>query len=224
MEAEIGEHIAASAVHFLLGFSSAVVAGFPFGVLLFLGRLKPLVWLFDFLRAIPAIALFPVFIYALGIGTAAKAAIIFWTSFPVFALGVYSAISAVDSDVTDAAQIDGLAYAPAVFIVSIPAAWDEIIIAARAAVGSAMISIVAAEMLGSSAGLGFFIMSSSQVFNFRAVTLGIITLGLVGLALNILLSKGKEYEKVFRFVRGFVLPDVMYCAETDREYTCYPLR
>lgn len=187
-------HVFASLEHILTGYFISLLLGFVTGIYFFTGAGKIIITVFDWLRSIPAIALFPVFIYTVGNGWEAKSLIIFWTSFPVFSLGVYSALHGVDRDVREAALLDGCTILQALYRIAIPASFPAIIIAARSAFGSALIGTTAAEMLGSSKGLGYFIMASSQTFKFADMFYGIFLLGMIGVILNYTYTK--LYERM----------------------------
>ena len=101
------QHIAASLIRTLIGFSLAVVVGIPFGVLV--GRVKLLEaafapW-FAFLRPIPAIAFVPLVILWFGIGEFSKISVIFLSSFLYITVSTIAGVKSVPVQVLRAGGI-----------------------------------------------------------------------------------------------------------------------
>ena len=93
----IYDHIAASLIRTLIGFSAAVIVGIPFGLLV--GRVKFLEaafmpW-FAFLRPIPAIAFVPLVILWFGIGEFSKISVIFFSSFLYITVSTIAGVKSV---------------------------------------------------------------------------------------------------------------------------------
>jgi NitT/TauT family transport system permease protein len=154
------EQIAASMLRTLAGFLAAALLGIPLGLVM--GMSKTARWLLSpllaLVRPIPAIAFIPLFIIWFGIGEFSKVLVIFLSSF------LYITVT------TEAA------------VYSIPIGWQRVALALSWAL------VVAAELIGAQRGLGFMIMDASVFFRVEDVYVGIICIGVIGLALNGLLS------------------------------------
>jgi NitT/TauT family transport system permease protein len=170
----------------LLGFLAACVVGILIGVLTARVRVMELVLapVVDFLRPVPALALFPMFIVLLGVGLRVRVMVTFWTAWPAVALNTFQALRQVDRDVVGAARIDGAGEINLLFKVLFPAGAQTLMTGIRLAMGGAWISVVAAEMLGASAGLGFYVLMRSNGFDFPAMYCGVICIALIGLGFN----------------------------------------
>jgi NitT/TauT family transport system permease protein len=72
--------------------------------------------------------------------------------------------------------------------VIVPAAMPAIMTALRAASSISWTLVVASELLGAQAGLGFIILDSAQYFNVPATFIGIVLIGVIGLIWELLLS------------------------------------
>ncbi|ALS24335.1 MULTISPECIES: ABC transporter permease [Paenibacillus] len=183
-------HVFASLQRSLSGLLLAIVAGTLLG--LFLGWFKrfeaivdPLLQLF---RQISAFALFPVFILFLGIGETSKTAIILWASFWPILLNTVSGVKYVDKLLIDSAKSMGGSQSFLFFRVILPAAAPSIFTGIRLGGAYCITALVAAEMIGSSAGLGFYILNSQEIFQIPDMYAGIIVLAFLGLLLNYILA------------------------------------
>ena len=92
--ATLGYHILASLQVALIGFGAGTILGVPLGIMMAWSKkvdriARPI---FDFLRPIPPIAWIPVMILLLGIGTPARAAVIFMAAFIPNVINSYTGI------------------------------------------------------------------------------------------------------------------------------------
>lgn len=187
---EILEHLRVSLVHVSLGFTVAVMIGFLVAVWMAHSAavhqiITPLI---DFMRPVAALTIFPLVILLLGIGTAGKVFVIFWTAWPAVVLNTYEGLTHVDASVIEAARLDGATDPMLLRYIKIPLASSTILTGLRIGLSGGWISLVAAEMLGSSRGLGYATLAYSQTFRFPEMYAIILTIALAGLGMNVLLS------------------------------------
>lgn len=187
--------ILASVGRALSGFTLAVLIGVPVGI--WIGRSR----LFDailtpfltFMRPIPPIALVPLFTFYFGIGETSKVALIFLTAFLYLVVNTASGVKGVPEDLVLASQSLGLTPRQIFFRVIIPAASAQILTGMRISMTLSWTLVVAAELIAAQVGLGFLIMDATTFFRIPYVFIGIITIGLIGLALEgILLALEKR--------------------------------
>jgi ABC-type nitrate/sulfonate/bicarbonate transport system permease component len=184
------KHVAMSLMRALSGFAAAVVVGVPVGILI--GRhatlgavVAPII---GFLRPIPPIAFLTLFIFYFGIGEGSKIGLIFMAAFWYVVLNCADGVRAVPEMLIRAGQSMGLSRQQLFFKVIVPAAMPSIMTAVRAASSISWTLVVASELLGAQAGLGFIILDSAQYFNIPATFIGIILIGLIGLMWELALS------------------------------------
>ncbi|GFN30155.1 ABC transporter permease [Paenibacillus xylaniclasticus] len=187
---ELWKHVTASLRRSLSGLLLAIAAGTVIGLLLgwfkrFEAILDPLLQL---ARQVSAFALFPVFILFLGIGESSKTAIIFWASFWPILLNTVSGTKQVDKLLIDSAKSMGGSQLFLFFRVILPAAAPNIFTGIRLGGAYCITALVAAEMIGSSRGLGFYILNSQEIFQIPDMYAGIILLAILGLLLNYVLA------------------------------------
>nr|WP_228470944.1 ABC transporter permease [Streptomyces alkaliphilus] len=186
---QLWSHTSASLVRSGAGFGLAVLLAVPLGLLI--GRYRPLADLLNPLlevfRNTAALALLPVFVLLLGIGETSKISIVlFACTWPIL-LNTISAVRTVDPTLLRLARSMDLS-PPALFRkVVLPASIPTIFTGIRLAGAVAILVLVAAEMVGARAGLGYLINSSQLNFAIPRMYAGIITISAIGLLVNHLL-------------------------------------
>lgn len=200
---EIFPDIAASLRTIVLGFGIAATIGFALGILVtewkFINTvLGPVI---DAMRPIAALTIFPLLILLLGLGVWSKAFVIMWTSWPAVVLNTAQGIRKVDQEVIEAGQLDGAGRWPLLLRIKLPLAAPMIMTGLRIGLSGGWISLVSAEMLGSSEGLGFSILAYSQTFRFPEMYATIIFIATIGLTMNIVMAwiqNRTDYQEVSR--------------------------
>ena len=195
----LGVHIIASLQVSLLGFFLGCVIGIPLGILMAWYRkfdllAKPV---FDFLRTIPPIAWIPIMIIFLGIGVLAEASIVFLSAFIPCVINSYSGIKATNMVHIWTAQTFGASRFRILLKVAIPTALPFIFTGMKVSLNAAWTSLLAAEMLGSSKGLGFMIQMGRLLIRSDIVVVGMIIIGIIGFILSTLIDLLEA-----RFVKG----------------------
>jgi NitT/TauT family transport system permease protein len=187
---EIWAHAASSIQRSALGLAIAILVGTTFGI--FIGWFKRIEYfadpVFQSFRQTSAFALLPVFILFFGIGEVSKVLIIFWASLWPILLNTINGVKNVDKILIDSAKSLGASRQFIFLKVVLPAATPGIITGIRLGGSYSILSLVAAEMIGAEAGLGFLVLYLQQVYKVPDMFAAIIALALVGLSLNYSLS------------------------------------
>lgn len=183
---EIFKHLGASLTRSGIGFALAVALAVPTGAMIawyrwFHDLLNPVLELF---RNTAALALLPVFVLILGIGETSKVAIVTFACFFPVLLNTISGVRSVDPLLLKSARAFGLSPVATFRKVVIPAALPTIFTGIRIAGAAAILVLIAAEMIGATAGLGYLINYSQFNFLVPQMYAGILTTSLVGLAIN----------------------------------------
>ncbi|SDO46978.1 ABC transporter permease [Lentzea jiangxiensis] len=176
----------ASLVRSLSGFGLAVAAAVPLGLLI--GWYKPVATLLspllEVFRNTAALALLPVFVLLLGIGETSKIAIVFYACTWPILLNTISAVRAVDPTLLRLARSMDLNGFRLFQKVILPAAVPTVFTGIRLAGALSILVLVAAEMVGAKAGLGYLINASQFNFAIPQMYAGIITLSAIGVLFN----------------------------------------
>ena len=176
------QHAVASLALALAGFLAAVVIGVPLG--LFMGwypKVNLLVRpLFDAIRPIPPIAWIPIAILWLGIGMTAKAFIIFLAAFVPCVINSYTGIRLTNPVLIRVAEIYGASNFETFRKIGVPSAIPMIFTGMKLSLNAAWTTLVAAELLAASVGLGFMIQQGRRLARPDIIIVGMLTIGFLG--------------------------------------------
>ena len=179
-------NLAYSLARVLIGFGVGLAVAIPAGFVL--SWYRPLRLLVDpwiqFFRMIPPIALIPLVIIYFGIGELAKIFVIFFASFLVMLIAVYQGTKQVEEAWVRAARVLGASDLVIFTRVILPGSVPAILTAMRIGIATAWTTLVAAELVAASHGLGYMIMQASQYFDMSTVYLGIVLIGLIGFGMD----------------------------------------
>ncbi|MDT7558545.1 MAG: NitT/TauT family transport system permease protein [Pseudonocardiales bacterium] len=186
---QLEQHLGASLLRSVTGLALAVLIAVPLGVLVGWYRpvaeaLNPLLEIF---RNTAPLALLPVFVLLLGLGETSKIALVLFASLWPILLNTVSAVRTVDPLLVRSARSLGLSSLSLFWKVVLPSALPTLFTGVRLAVASSIMVLVAAEMMGAKAGLGYLINSAQFNFQIPQMYAGILTISLLGLGLNQLL-------------------------------------
>ena len=176
-------HALISTARVMLGFGTAVLVAVPIGVLIARNQaiepyLDPAL---QILRPIPPIAWTPLAILWFGLGLRAIVFLIFIGAFWPMLLNTISGVREVPSILRRAAASLGATQTQVLFTVVLPAAIPFLFTGLRLSFGSAWITIVAAELIAASEGLGYLIMNARRILAAPDIIVGMLTIGLLGL-------------------------------------------
>ncbi|MDR6953400.1 NitT/TauT family transport system permease protein [Ancylobacter sp. 3268] len=186
---ELQNHIAGSLIRSLIGFGLAVSLAVPLGLVIgWYARVRDfLTSALEFFRNTSALALLPVFILFLGIGEASKIGIVTFACFFPILLNTISGVKSVDPLLIKSARSLALP-APSIFTkIILPSAVPSVFTGFRLAAQSSILVLIAAEMVGATRGLGYLINYAQFNFLIPKMYAGILTIALIGLAVNQLL-------------------------------------
>lgn len=186
----LGINILASLQVALTGFLTAMVIGIPLG--LFMGWweyadrfIRPI---FELVRPVPPIAWIPLVVVWMGIGLKAKAMIIFFTAFVPCVINSYTGIKLTNKTLINVSRTFGASNVEIFWKVGIPSALPMVFAGIRVALGNSWSTLVAAEMLAASAGLGYMIQIGRTIARPDIVIAGMVTIGAIGAILSGILS------------------------------------
>ena len=170
------------------GFIIAAALALPLGVLM--GAYKPIEAFFEpfvsFARYLPASAFIPLLILWAGIGEAQKLAVIFIGSFFQLVLMIAVTVGNTRRDLVEAAYTLGVSDRGLIGRVLLPGAAPEIAETLRMVLGWAWTYVIVAELIGASSGIGHMITDSQALLATDQIIFGIIVIGLIGLASDLL--------------------------------------
>ncbi len=187
LDHELSPHVIASLGRALSGLSAAALVALPLGFLLggrfrsFQRLVRPVL---SFLGNVNPFALFPLFVILFGIGELSKGVMVFWVCLWPFLHNVTLGVEAIDPLLIKASRSLGCGSLRLFFKVILPAASPSIFTGFKAATGSALFMLIAAEMIGASRGLGWLVWNAQLNFFIPKLFAATVVIALLGLGLN----------------------------------------
>lgn len=187
----LAEHIVVSLQRSFAGFAIAIAVAVPLGLLIAWYRplaeiLDPLLEVF---RNTAPLALLPVFTLILGIGETSKVSLIVYACVWPILLSTIGGVRGVDPLLIKSARSVGLSNVRLFQKVILPAAVPTIFTGIRLAGAGSILMLIAAEMVGAKAGLGYLINNTQVNFQIPEMYAGILTVSVIGVAFNHLLVR-----------------------------------
>lgn len=180
------KHIAVSLRRVLFGYTLGCTLGITIGTLMGLSRIfeRSMRFIIEILRPIPIVAWVPVLILWSGIGERSKIIVIAIGTFWSVLLNVIDGIRNVDKKYLEVSALFVKSRLEVIFRVILPAATPSIFTGLRIGVGSAWLSVIGAELIAASSGLGFLISYSRELAQPANMMVGVFTIGVIGWIIN----------------------------------------
>jgi taurine transport system permease protein len=183
------DHMLISTFRVFGAFLLACVIGVPLG--LAMGMSPVIRGIFDppieFYRPIPPLAYLPLMIIWFGIGEMSKVLLIFLSVFAPVVLGARSGVKSAAIEQIHAAYSFGATRWQVMRHVIMPSAMPEILTAMRVGIGFGWTTLVAAEMVAATKGLGYMVLSASQFLQTSVVIMGIFVIAIIAFAFDLLM-------------------------------------
>jgi ABC-type nitrate/sulfonate/bicarbonate transport system permease component len=194
-------HLFASFQRFAYGFVLAALVGVPLGLLMGWYQLLDEIVspLFDALRFVAPIAWVPFAALWFGTGIGGPIMIIFAGAFPPCLINAYRGAKFVDPRLIEAANMLGTPSHRVIREVLLPSSIPSIISGLRVSAGLGWQSLVGAELIVASAGVGYMMVQGQANVSTTTVMAGMVAIGLVGLTLD---SALRLAERIIRRRRG----------------------
>ena len=192
------EHTWISTLRVFGAFLLACVIGIPLGIAMGMspfarGIFDPPI---EFYRPIPPLAYLPLMIIWFGIDELSKVLLIFLSVLAPLVLGARAGVRSAAIEQIHAAYSFGATRWQVIRMVILPAAMPEIITAMRVGIGFGWTTLVAAEMVAATSGLGYTVLSASRFLQTDIVIMGIVVIAIIAYA----------FDHLVRFVERRVVP------------------
>jgi taurine transport system permease protein len=186
MESTLWQHLAASLERIGLALVASVLTAIPVGIAIGHNRiargiLDPLI---EFYRPIPPLAYLPLIVIWCGIGELSKVLLIYLAIFAPIAIATANGVRTVDPTKLRAAQSLGATRSQLIRHVILPNALPDILTGVRIGLGVGWSTLVAAELIAATSGLGFMVQSAAQFLVTDVVVLGIFVIALIAFAME----------------------------------------
>lgn len=184
-------HTMASVTRILGAFVLACLTGIPIGLAMGVNRLArgvldpPI----EFYRPIPPLAYLPLIIIWFGIGEVSKVVLIYLAVFAPIAMNARAGVRSVSVDRIHAAYSLGASRAQVFWQVILRGALPEILTGMRIGIGFGWTTLVAAEMVAATVGLGHMVLDASNFLVTDVVVMGIVVIGMIAYTLDLLMRR-----------------------------------
>lgn len=187
MDATLWQHLAASLTRIVLALLAAVVIGIPVGIAMGLsptvrGILDPVIELY---RPVPPLAYLPLMVIWFGIGETSKILLIYLAIFAPVAMSALAGVKSAQQVRIRAAQSLGASRAQVLWFVILPGALPEILTGLRIGLGVGWSTLVAAELIAATCGLGFMVQSAGEFLATDVVLAGIAVIAIIAFLLEL---------------------------------------
>jgi taurine transport system permease protein len=195
-DATLAEHLGASLARIAAALAAAILTAVPVGMAMGLwpvarGLIDPVIELY---RPIPPLAYLPLIVIWFGIGETAKVIVIYLAAFAPIAIATAAGVRGVPPERINAARSFGASRRQLVALVVLPSALPDILTGIRIGLGTGWSTLVAAELIAATRGLGFMIQSAAQFLVTDVVVMGILVIAAVAFALELLVRLA---ERIF---------------------------
>nr|WP_171938789.1 ABC transporter permease subunit [Herbaspirillum rubrisubalbicans] len=185
------QHVLISITRVMVAFLLAVLTAVPVGLAMGTSRLvrgiaDPII---EFYRPLPPLAYLPLIVIWLGIDESAKVTLIYLACFAPLAMASKAGVRSVAIEQINAARSLGASNWQVIRMVVFPAALPEILTGMRIAVGFGWTTLVAAEMVAATAGIGQMVLNASNFLRTDVVIMGIIVIGVLAYLIDLLMRK-----------------------------------
>ena len=191
----IQQHLVSSLGRYLLGFGLAALVGVPLGLTMGWFRwLDDIVTpLFEAVRFIAPIAWVPFAALWFGTGIGGPVLIIFMGAFPPALINAYRGAKFVERRLIEAGQMLGASNLRMITQVLLPASVPSIVAGLRISAGLGWQSLVGAELIVASSGIGYLMVKGQSNISTATVMSGMIAIGMVGYLIDVLLRRTEAY-------------------------------
>ena len=184
-------HIWDSFLRVFLGLIFGILIGVPLGLFMGLNRFAkgffdPLIELY---RPVPPLAWAPLIISVLGIDNTGKVFLLFMVSLSIMIISARAGASGTQLSKIHAAHSLGASKKQILRYVIFPNSLPEILTGIRVAVGMCWGTLVAAEFLAGTTGIGFVENVAKKYFQYEVIWITIFIMGMLGLLFDVTLRK-----------------------------------
>src|SRR5438034_22706 len=197
-DAPLATHFGWSMFRVFTAFFAACLTAIPIGIAMGVSRIARGVFdpPIEFYRPLPPLAYLPLIVIWFGIDELSKVLLIYLACFAPLAMSARAGVRSVAQEQVHAAYSMGASKWQVIRHVIVPAAMPEILTAMRIAIGFGWTTLVAAEMVAATKGLGQMVLNASNFLRTDIVIMGIVVIGAIAYLFDLLM----------RYVEYLVVP------------------
>jgi len=187
-------HLGASFYRLFSALFFAIITAIPLGLLSgYFYRIRAVVdSIIEFIRPLPPLAYYTLLILWFGIDNTSKIILLFIAAFSPIYIACVSAVGNIPQDYILSAESLGANKRDVFFKIVLYATLPEIFVGIRTAVGVAYTTLVSAEMIAATSGIGWMVLDASNYVKSDVIFVGIIIMGITGIIINQMLKLIEE--------------------------------
>ena len=189
------QHVGSSLLRFCVGFLLAALVGIPTGLLM--GWFRPFRYaftpFFDAFRFVAPLAWVPFAALWFGTGFGGPILVIFSGAFSPCVINSFRGARLVEMRLVEAAQTLGASHTTIIREILLPGALPSIIAGLRISAGLGWQSLIGAELIVVSSGVGYLIVQGQGDFATPVVMAGMVAIGIVGILIDGVLLLAQKY-------------------------------
>ncbi len=187
-------HLLTSFSRLFSAFGIAILTAIPLGLLsgrneTVRGLLEPII---EFVRPLPPLAYYTLLILWMGIDNSSKVMLLYIACFAPIYVSCVAAVSKIPDSYTNTARILGANERQIFVRVILPYAAADIFTGIRTAIGHGYSTLVAAEMVAASSGIGWMVLDAGNWLRSDVIFVGIIVMGLTGIVIDFVLRTAEK--------------------------------
>lgn len=179
-------HLGTSMRRLMIAYLLVIVTAVPLGLLSGYNSkvraiLEPIV---EFYRPLPPLAYYTILVLWMGIDESSKLALLYLAGFAPVYISCVAGVIRIREDYINGALTLGANKCQIFFFVVFPAALTDVFTGLRTALGVEYTTLVAAEMVAATAGMGWLVLDASNYLRSDVVFMGVIIMGITGIVLD----------------------------------------
>ncbi len=180
------QHLATSMRRLLIAYGLVVVTAVPLGLLSGYNSKVRAIFepIIEFYRPLPPLAYYTILVLWMGIGESSKLTLLYLAGFAPVYISCVSGVVRINNDYINGAYTLGANKKQIFFHVIFPAALTDVFTGLRTALGVEYTTLVAAEMVAATAGIGWLVLDASNYLRSDIVFMGVILMGITGILLD----------------------------------------
>ncbi|MFW6035220.1 MAG: ABC transporter permease [Halothermotrichaceae bacterium] len=196
-------HLGSSFKRLFVALGFAILTAIPLGLLSgYFSKIEAIIdSVVEFYRPLPPLAYYTLLILWFGIEDTSKEILLFLAAFAPIYIACVAAVSKVNKDYILSAKSLGADQKDVFFRIVLPACMPEIFTGIRTAFGISYTTLVSAEMIAATSGIGWMVLDASNFLKSDIIFVGIIIMGISGVSIDAVL---RFIEKKVVFWKGQV--------------------
>jgi len=188
-------HLAASLKRLFVALFFAIFTAVPLGLLSgYFSKVEAIIdSVIEFYRPLPPLAYYTLLVLWFGIDDLSKQILLFLAAFAPIYIACVSAVRKLNKDFILSAESLGANQKKIFFKIVLPASMPEIFTGIRTAFGVAYTTLVSAEMVAATSGIGWMVLDASNFLKSEVIFVGIIIMGITGVIIDAVLRFLEEH-------------------------------